>query len=751
LRSSCSAVLSALLVCAGACWAQTEIRAPHVGYLYPAGGQRETTVQVIAGGQFLRGINAAYVSGAGVRASVARLSGPPSPFNKELLEEVARHFAEAAEKRVAELPADQQASAQTLGVLRRRVPPRAPDAKPLKLPDHPLLRDLDSKTLPELVELARWFFSPRNLQPPQRAIAETVLLEVSIDASAALGQREIRLAGPMGLSNPLRFEVGSAPELLESEPNDRPGSRQVAAEPAFALNGQVLAGDADRIRFPARQGQRLVMELHARRLMPYLADAVPGWFQAVLALRDPKGTEVAFCDDNGFDPDPLLVYEVPADGEYEVEVRDALYRGREDFVYRLVVGEPVADGERADSVAMARAAGDLPECVEVEPNDGPDSAQGVSLAVSVSGQIERPGDVDVYRFAGRAGETIIAEVRARRLGSDLDSLVRLIDGSGAVVAWNDDSPDAEAGLITHHADSYVRAELPADGTYFVRLSDVRQHGGERHEYRLRLSAPRPDFGLRVTPSSLSIPAGRSAAVTVHVIRKDGFAGEVAISLVDAPAGYALAGGRVPAGRDSIRMTVTAPRQPLGKPVSLRLQGTAAIDGRMVTHEAVPAEDMMQAFAYRHLVPSQELLALTTGLGARAPALSWAEAGPVLVPVGGNARVRVIAPGGQLLSRVKLSLVDPPAGLVLDGVEQVPGGLVLALSAGAESLKAGYSDNLIVAVHTEFEAKPQAGKAAVTRRTAVGVLPALPFEIVAPGQPAPAPDVSGQATRSKWRR
>jgi len=146
-----------------------------------------------------------------------------------------------------------------------------------------------------------------------------------------------------------------------------------------------------------------------------------------------------------------------------------------------------------------------------------------------------------------------------------------------------------------------------------------------------------------------------------------------------------------------------------------------------------------------------LLALTTGLGARAPALSWAEAGPVLVPVGGNARVRVIAPGGQLLSRVKLSLVDPPAGLVLDGVEQVPGGLVLALSAGAESLKAGYSDNLIVAVHTEFEAKPQAGKAAVTRRTAVGVLPALPFEIVAPGQPAPAPDVSGQATRSKWRR
>jgi hypothetical protein len=48
---------------------------------------------------------------------------------------------------------------------------------------------------------------------------------------------------------------------------------------------------------------------------------------------------VAFADDFRFDPDPVLDYQVPADGEYVLEIRDALYRGRDDFVYRLAVGE----------------------------------------------------------------------------------------------------------------------------------------------------------------------------------------------------------------------------------------------------------------------------------------------------------------------------------------------------------------------------------------------------------------------------
>jgi hypothetical protein len=34
-------------------WGQTAVRDPHIGYVYPAGGQRGTTVQILIGGQHL--------------------------------------------------------------------------------------------------------------------------------------------------------------------------------------------------------------------------------------------------------------------------------------------------------------------------------------------------------------------------------------------------------------------------------------------------------------------------------------------------------------------------------------------------------------------------------------------------------------------------------------------------------------------------------------------------------------------------
>ena len=88
------------------------------------------------------------------------------------------------------------------------------------------------------------------------------------------------------------------------------------------------------------------------------------------------------------------------------------------------------------------------------------------------------------RFDGRAGDKIVAEVYGRRLNSPLDSLLRLTDSSGNVLEWNDDHVLKDShlhkdvmGLITHHADSYLLAELPKDGNYYVQLTDTQHHGG----------------------------------------------------------------------------------------------------------------------------------------------------------------------------------------------------------------------------------------------------------------------------------
>ena len=105
------------------------------------------------------------------------------------------------------------------------------------------------------------------------------------------------------------------------------------------VNGQIMPGDIDRFSFPAKTGMKLVIDVAARDVIPYLADAVPGWFQAVIRLTDSSGTEVGFADSFHFRQDPVMYFEVPRDDTYTVEIRDSLYRGREDFVYRMTLGE----------------------------------------------------------------------------------------------------------------------------------------------------------------------------------------------------------------------------------------------------------------------------------------------------------------------------------------------------------------------------------------------------------------------------
>ena len=63
------------------------------------------------------------------------------------------------------------------------------------------------------------------------------------------------------------------------------------------------------------------------------------------------------------------------------------------------------------------------------------------------------------------------------------------------------------------------------------------------------------------PSSINVRAGASVPLTVYALRKDGFSGEIALALKDAPAGFALSGGRVPAEQDQVRLTLTVPPTP----------------------------------------------------------------------------------------------------------------------------------------------------------------------------------------------
>lgn len=420
------------------------------------------------------------------------------------------------------------------------------------------------------------------------------------------------------------------------------------------MNGQIACGEVNRYRFEARKGQRLVVSVKGRELIPYIADAVPGWFQPVVTLYDARGKEVAFGDDYRFRPDPMFLFEPPEDGEYVLAIHDAIYRGREDFVYRVTIGEvPLVTsvfplgrcvGERARakmdgwnlsgaklvlppadappgmylvgakkgklvSNAVPFAVDTLPERFDQEPNNDAAHAQKLRLPVIVNGRIDETDDWDVFRVEGRAGETLVVEVLARRLDSPLDSIVKLTDEHGKVLALNDDHADAGSGLNTHHADSYLMFELPADGAYYVSLGDVARQGGREYGYRLRIGPPRPDFELRVTPSGGAVRGKGYGTATVYVLRKDGFDGDVRLSLKDPPKGFSSPAVVLPKGKDNVRLGLKTSLAETDPTVNLLIEGRAVIDGQTLAHEAVPAEDRMQAFLWRHLVPAQTLAVL----------------------------------------------------------------------------------------------------------------------------------------------
>jgi hypothetical protein len=430
-----------------------------------------------------------------------------------------------------------------------------------------------------------------------------------------------------------------------------PGDEEDRITLPCTVNGQIASGEVHRYRFEARQGQRLVISTLGRALVPFIADAVPGWFQPVLVLYDADGKEVAYDDDYRFKPDPTVFYEVPRDGEYMFAIHDSLYRGREDFVYRVTAGElpfiasafplggrvgaqtkPEIKGwnlKGAELTPLAANAGPsvhslaavrkgfvsnrlpfvldiLPEAFEQEPNNTPATAQKVTVPIIINGRIDKPGDWDVFEFAGGSNDIVVAEVQARRLDSPLDSVTKLTDAAGNLVAFNDDHEDPGAGLNTHHADSYFMAKLPADGAYYVHIGDTARQGGEEYGYRLRISPPQPDFELRVVPSSLSLRSNSSGTLTVYAQRKDGFTGPIKLGLREPPAGFSASPVTLSATQTVARLNVKTSLVATREPVALFIVGSAKVGDQEVNHQAVPAEDRMQAFLWRQLVPAKDL-------------------------------------------------------------------------------------------------------------------------------------------------
>jgi len=584
---------------------------PTIAYAYPAGAERGKETQIIVAGQNLKGCKTAIVGGIGVTAKIKQYQGGAGPLDQKGMDALNAYI----QSRIAYLKNNQ-------------LP--VPDI-PI-LPIVPNLLYLGKKSEAELRALYSIYID--NANKPKAPMSEQVFITLKIDKNAAEGDRELRLVTPRGITNPLVFQIGHLGEIRENGPWEIPetGRKNVAALPVV-LNGEIMPGQTDTWDVPMKKGDSVLAVCQARNLIPYLADAVPGWFQATLSILNDKGKELAWSDDNGWDPDPVVAFTAPADGVYSFAIRDAIYRGRYDFVYRLIIGS------ESDVIAQLPN----PSLVGVplpDPNAAPSSAQQVStvsaasspssqssvskpslpatisLGQSASGVILASGEVDSFRLTAKAGDKLKFSVLARMAGSALDATLTLRDSTGAIIAFNDDFEDKAFGVYTHHADPLIVVTIPATGTYTMSVADASALAGPDRFYMLNLQAPEPDFTVISQASAVRVRPGSTAGIVMQVVRRDNFTGTVDIFLSGGPKGFSAKTVTIPAGQDTATIYVAASVLAASGPSELSFSGRAVLDTGIRFHPVLPADLRMEAFGNTHLVQADTLRVLVMKKGTK---------------------------------------------------------------------------------------------------------------------------------------
>jgi hypothetical protein len=439
---------------------------------------------------------------------------------------------------------------------------------------------------------------------------------VTLSPDASPGPRAWRVWTAQGASGSLPFLVGDLPEVVEREVDRDPVPEPVALP--VTVNGRIFPReDVDLWSFPLRKGEVLTALVAAGRL----GSPLDPWIEAL----DSDGRRVAESSPASASAfDARLAFVAPRDGTYTVKIHDVKVKGGQNFVYRLTLstGPSVARvfplGGRRGSVVHFAAVGlglsgrdepvtlpaeeagrgpgsavisigggsavvevdDLPEASESEPNDERSRATLLPVPGVGDGRVGREGDVDVWALPFKKDRSYVLDVRAARLGSNLDALLSLSDPGGKEVARAE-------GVAAHGGDPSLTYRAPADGTFFARVNDrFRSRGGTAWAYRLRVAeTPAADYRLAVAADTLSLLRGGSAPLKVEVERQGGFDGPITLEVEGLPEGVSVEKTVIGPKAGSIGLPFKAAAGAAIRSARLTVRGSAQIGGSTVRRVA----------------------------------------------------------------------------------------------------------------------------------------------------------------------
>ncbi len=414
--------------------------------------------------------------------------------------------------------------------------------------------------------------------------------------------------------NTARLAIGRAPEIVESSADKTLAVPQSVTLPV-TINGRIWNGPdwngsdttparpgQDFYRFTARKGQPLILEVEAQRYGSPL--------DAVIEIYDAAGKLV-----------PRALLRCLLETQQTLNDRDSASRGIRLLSWNGInVNDYLLIGNELLQVDA------LPK--------GPDED---TFFKSFAGQ--RLGFLDTTPEA-HAANTSLYKVSIHPPDAQLSS-----NGLPVVTLYyrNDD------GGPMYGKDSRLSFTAPADGSYTVRIRDVRGMQGERFAYRLTIRQPAPDFVLSVDPENPNVPRGAALPLTVTAFRTEGFDSDIEVKLLDLPNGFTATRGTIRAGMNSTVLLLLA--DPTVSPAlsfPLCVQGVATANAQQIVRDWKTAEK----------------IAVVSG-AAPPELLVWAEQPRVVIEPGGTSWLSIKIKREQgFQGRVPFDIRNLPPGVIV---------------------------------------------------------------------------------------
>ncbi|HIF31853.1 MAG TPA: hypothetical protein EYQ75_09340 [Planctomycetaceae bacterium] len=283
--------------------------------------------------------------------------------------------------------------------------------------------------------------------------------------------------------------------MEEAEPNNSITNAEILALPAKvmgAINDQLDGPDEDWYQFNAKTGEQWVLEVNAARSKSQL--------DSLVEIRDAKGMRV-----------PRVRLQAVRDSYFRFRGKDSTTSG--DF--------RVQNWQEMELNEYLYCQGEVVK-LWLYPR-GPDS-----------GFLVYPGFGSRRTFFDTTPATHALHEPCYVVRPFAPGTMLIANGLPVFDVFYENDDDSHRKYGT---DSRLTFTAPSDGTYFVRVSDVRGFESEQHTYTLTVRPRRPDFKVTLHGANPSVNAGSGKEFELRVERLDDFQGAISVQIENVPEGY----------------------------------------------------------------------------------------------------------------------------------------------------------------------------------------------------------------------